>query len=199
MRAGVRQVGRAPIGRPEGAAAGHVRPRRLDAFFRVLDVPDVSEQDRLEARPDRPLGQPLPRFLIQLDHCREVVELRRAAEIVERMQVVRRVFARELDVVEDAGQADDLDERWPRVVEMRPERGTAGAQRLAERVRSHRWVLSRYVPVAAESSGSWMAPPDRTDRSAASSISVVARPDRPSTAGRRSVPMDARKSPSWSA
>ena len=67
----------------------------------------------------------------------EPVQLGRPAEVVEPVQVVRRVLARELDVVVLAGMADDLDDRRPGRVDVRADRRPARPEQLAQPVRTH--------------------------------------------------------------
>ncbi len=70
-------------------------------------------------------------------------QLGRPAEVVEPVQVVRRVLAGELDVVEPPRMADHLDDRRPRRVEVRADRRSSLGEQLAEPVRAHRSALER--------------------------------------------------------
>ena len=137
-RGGLVPVAHPPVGRAIQAAAGRgVGPDGPHAGARVVGGPHVREQDGLESGAHGSLRQPRPRLLVELDHRAEPVELRRPAEVVEPMQVVRRVLARELDVVVLPGVADDLDDGRPRRVDVRADRRATGSQQLPKTVRTH--------------------------------------------------------------
>ena len=85
--------------------------------------------------PHREVGA---RLLLDLHHRRHVREgLHRPREVLEREEVVGRVLAHELHVVEHAGVAGQLGHRRPDRVDMRAEGGLARAKPLAESVGTH--------------------------------------------------------------
>jgi hypothetical protein len=95
------------------------RPRRLGArrrhaLARVLDGADVGEQEVLDTGANRPHAPVNPRLLLDLHHAAEVgEELDGAADVVQLVEIVGRVLADELDVVEHLRLAHQLDQRRP--------------------------------------------------------------------------------------
>ena len=90
---------------------------------RVLDGAHIGEQHALKARADRAHRLVHALRLLDLHHAGEVGELQRAAEIVEFVQVERRVLGGELDIVVLAALAHQFDQRRPGGQKMRPEGG----------------------------------------------------------------------------
>src|SRR4029077_11728202 len=113
-----------------GAHGVHGRPG-------VLDGADVGEQHALEARADRPHRLVGVLRLLDLDHAAQARELEGAAEIVEIVQVERRVLGGELDIVVLPGMADQLDQAGPRREDVRTHGRLAGVEFFAEQIAAH--------------------------------------------------------------
>ena len=84
-------------------ASGVSARTRAHALAHVLGRARIGEEHVLDARADGPHRQVGARLLLDLDHGRHVVEgVHRPPEVLEREEIVGRVLAHELDVVEDA-------------------------------------------------------------------------------------------------
>src|SRR5262249_40799532 len=71
------------------------------------------------------------------DHAAEILQLERAAEIVQVVHGEGRVFRGELDVVVVAGGADQLHQRRPGGENVRADRRLAGVEQLTETIVAH--------------------------------------------------------------
>ena len=127
----------------EKAAAAHARghgrlgAHGVDGGLGILDRADVGEQHALEARADRAHRLVGVLRLLDLDHAAHARELEGAAEIVEIVQVERRVLGGELDIVVLLGVTDQLDQRRPRRKNMRADGRLAGVQAFTKQVAAH--------------------------------------------------------------
>ena len=123
--------------RPESHRAPHTRPvlsarlRRLrpngrNTLTHVLRRTKVSQKHVLDSCPDRAACDVSPRLLLDLDHGRHVVEqLHRAGDVLKGVKVVRCVFGHIFYVVEHAGLAHHLHDRWPGAVDVCAQRRLA--------------------------------------------------------------------------
>ena len=135
---------------PHADAEPAAGPRRLGAHrghagMRVLDRAQVGEQHRLEAGADRAHRLMRPLRLLDLDHAAEVLQLQRAAEIVEVVHVERRIFRGEFDVVVVAGIADQLHQRRPARQEVGADRRLTGREQRAQAIVTHRGFPLTFV------------------------------------------------------
>ena len=143
------------------AGFGSFRLDRPDALPHVIRIPAIGEQDTVEPGSDRPLSQKAPGFLVQLDHGGKPHQLRRPAYVFQGEEVEWSVLGDEFDVVEDARMADDLHYRRPRALDVGPDRGPPGLQRLSQLVPLHLLVVS-CQPVRPSSGQSTMTGPQRS-------------------------------------
>src|SRR5580704_14611820 len=120
-------------------ALGHGRLRAHGVHGRpgVLDGADVGEQHALEARADRPHRLVGVLRLLDLDHAGQAGELEGAAEIVEVVQVERRVLGGKLDIVVLLGMADQLDQGRPGREDVRADGRLAGIQAFTKQIAAH--------------------------------------------------------------
>ena len=78
-----------------------------------------------------------PLRLLDLDHAAEVLQLQRAAEIVQVVHVERRILRREFDIVVVAGVADQLHQCRPARQEVRAERRLIRREQCAQAIVTH--------------------------------------------------------------
>ena len=100
----------------------------------------IGEQHRLKPGADAALGEKRLMALVDLDHRAEPVQLRRAAHVVQVVQMKRAVLGHELDVVELAGLAEHLHAHWIGVEDARAHRDFIGRQLPAQGIGSHQVV-----------------------------------------------------------
>ena len=113
------------------------------AGFDVRDRPRIGEQHVLNARADCANRQICPWVLFDLHHSGEVIEqVDRPPDVLQRVQVVRRVFGDELDVVEHPRMADQLHNRRPGDVQMRAQGRLPGVEQLSKTIAAHAGSLS---------------------------------------------------------
>jgi hypothetical protein len=122
----------------DAAGGGRLRPHCTHALAHVVHCARVGEEHVLDAASDgahREIGTGL---LLDLHHRRHVRErLHRPREVLEGEEIVGRVLAHELHVVEHAGVSGQLGHRRPDRVDMSAEGGLTGAKPLAESVGTH--------------------------------------------------------------
>src|SRR5262249_48782660 len=114
------------------------RPAPPARFFDIFFRPRIGKENVLDPRTDRTDCQVRPRFLLDLHHCRHVVEkIYGAPDVLKGVEIVRSVFPDELDVIEHPRVADQFDDRGPRTVDMRPQTRLPGIQQFAKTISAH--------------------------------------------------------------
>ncbi len=125
------------------AAMGRFRPHGPHAGFDVRDRPRIGEQHVLNPRTDRTNGQIGPGILLDLHHAGEMIEqIDGPPDVFECVQIVRGIFAHELDIVEHLRVADQFDDRRPRNVQMRAQSRLSGIEQLTQSITTHARLLS---------------------------------------------------------
>ena len=122
------------------------------AVVHVFGRAHVREQHRFEASAERHLRPEALRFLIELDHQRQVAALRGTRQMVEQAHVEGGVLGHVLGVVEHAGIADDLRNVRIGEQEVGADGGFAAIELLAERVGKNHGVSF------VADSGGWSPP-----------------------------------------
>ena len=78
-----------------------------------------------------------PLGLLDLHHPDEVRKLERSAKIIKFIEIERRVFGAEFDIVLKPGITDQLDERRPGGQQVSPERRLSRIDKFTKAVLSH--------------------------------------------------------------
>src|SRR6266852_305454 len=100
----------------ETAGLRAFRPHRSHAFLYVGDSANISKEYILNTGANRSYRQVGARLLLDFHHAAHVEQINGAAKVLERKEIIRRVFANEFDVVEAPAVADQLDHGRPRIV-----------------------------------------------------------------------------------
>jgi len=111
-----------------------------DALSASVGGADVGEEQVLNAGGHGAYGEVRLGRSLHLDEavCEVGVELDGAGEVVERVQVVWRVFGQELDVIKVLAAADELGQRRPRALQPRAERRQPVAEQRTQSILCHR-------------------------------------------------------------
>ena len=115
----------------ETTVGGCFRPDGLHALPCVGGTAAVGKEDALEAGADGPLGREVARLLVNFDHGAEVENLGCAAQMIQVVKIERGVLGDKLNIVVDAGMADNLNDGRPGAVDVRAERRLPGVQQRA--------------------------------------------------------------------
>jgi hypothetical protein len=118
---------------------------RAHAFPRVGHRAHVGEEEVLDAGAERAHGEVRARLLLDLRHAGHVgKQVDRPPEVLEGVEIVRRVLGHELDVVEHLRVPDELDDGRPRDRQMGAESRRSRAQELPQPIGAH--DLAHFVP-----------------------------------------------------
>jgi len=130
----------------ETARLGCLGPHAPHAVAHVVGRARIGEEQVLDPRADGAHRQVGARLLLDLEHGGHVVErVHGPREVLEREEIVGRVLAHELHVVEEAGVTGQLHHRRPRRVDVSAHRGLARPQQFPESIASHAPSLGAQV------------------------------------------------------